>query len=145
MSMTIRPANPSDLPAVYALYSAQIADIPLEFAVTQVQFERDLNICRLYPNKEWFNPEAEIAIVVEVTGQVVAYANGGQILTGDFLMPDKTAFIRFMVAHRNYQGAAFAVIEAILKHLLPFKPEQILAFSPFLTPPFFGRLTGAMP
>lgn len=145
MPLIVRPAEPNDLRAVHALYSAQIADIPLEFAVSEVQFERDISTCRLYPHKDWFNPAAEIALVAEDEGQIVGYANAGQILTGDFLVPDRTAFIRFMVAHRNYQNAVYSILQGITQHLLSFKPAQILAFSPFLTPPFLGRLTGAMP
>ncbi len=145
MTLVVRPAEPNDLIAVHALYSAQIADIPLEFAVSEVQFRRDVATCRLYPEKDWFNPAAEIALVAENDGQIVAYGNGGQILTGDFLMPDRTAFIRFMVGHRDYHNAANLIIQGITQHLLSFQPVQLLAFSPFLTPPFLGRLTGAMP
>ena len=145
MPLTVRPAESHDLTAVHALYSAQIADIPLEFTVSQAQFERDLTTCRLYPNPDWYNAAAEIALVAEEDGAIAGYANGGQILLGDFLIPDKTAFIRFLVAKRNHQQVVFTLIQGLLKHLITFNPVQILAFSPFLTPPFLGRLTGAMP
>ena len=146
MTLTIRPFVTTDIPVLYALYMETRPVYPqIQLEVTAAQFTRDLFTSRVYAGKDWFDPTAEIALVAEQDGQIMAYANGCLLLNGDFLIPDRTAFIRFVLMRRGQREAAQKVIQQVTEHLLALEPDHVEAFNGMFTPNFFGYMGGGLP
>ena len=72
----VRKLIEADLESLYQLYLAQEKQIPYQPRTRFAQFAADLRTSRMYPDAGHYEPKAEIAIVAEVGGKVVAYANG---------------------------------------------------------------------
>jgi len=142
----IRSYTAADLPAVFDLYRRlpQQLDDPLLMA-SLAQFESDMHAGRLYQPLTCYMPSANIAVVAEQDGQIVAFASGGLLERGDFLVENGTAILRLIVGKRQHRDAVRAVIRHVTEHLQGFDPTRIQAFNAAMSPPFFGCLSGMLP
>ncbi len=146
MAVIIRPYTTTDLARVYELYcrNPQQVDDPI-FTPSVEQFSTDLKRGRLYQPAKIFNPNAEIALVAEKDGAIVAFGSGGQLAEGDFLVEADTAFIRLIIGDRKHKDAVRQIIRHLTQHLNALNPITLQAYNSVLTPAFFGCMSGMLP
>ena len=137
--IVVRPLERGDFDSLHRLYGALAAHIPYQPAVSAEQFEEHLTISSSVQPAGVFHPEAEIALVALQEGRPVAYANGCLVVGEDarWARPGQ-GFIRLVLADRDREEAARAVIGAVVAHLQGFGPECIKAFDVFFGPVFYG-------
>ncbi len=146
MAATIREQDDRDLPALYDLYMDILDTCPgIDLVPSRQQFCNHLKRPRLYAQEDWFDPKADIALVAENEGRIIAYANGRLLRKGDFLLADNTAIIQWALGGRQDRPVITAVLAEVLKHLQAFNPTGVHAFNGMTTPVFSGNLGGGLP
>ncbi|NNE22045.1 MAG: GNAT family N-acetyltransferase [Rhizobiales bacterium] len=146
MGTKIRPLVSADLPALFNLYCELQDTLPeVDLRVAQTQFSKHLSAARLYTPEDWYDKTADVALVAEDAGEIVAYANGRLLQKGDFLLADNTGLIQWALGRRQQKPAITAVIEAVLASLQKHNPVAVHAFNSMTTPIFFGNLGGGLP
>ena len=142
--MRIRKMTQADLAPLYQLYLAQEKQIPYQPKTRFAQFAADLRTSRSYPDTRHYEPKAEIAVVAEVGGEIVAYADGCKVNEARGLVKDNQAFIRMVIGSREHADAAKKVIRRVTQHLLKFSPDTLQAFSSYIAPVFRGFAGGKL-
>ena len=137
-SIRVRKMTQADLDSLYQLYLAQEKQIPHQPRTRFAQFAADLRVNKAYPDACNYEPKAEIAVVAEVGGKVVAYADGCQV------NDPQVAFIRMVIGAREHADAVRKVIRHVTRHLLKFNPDGLQAFSSFIAPVFRGFCGGKL-
>ena len=140
----IRKMSQADLVPLYQLYLAQEKQVPYQPKTRSAQFVTDLRISRMYPDVRHYEPKAEIAVVAEVGGKVVAYADGCKVNEAKGLVKDDQAFIRMVIGSREHADAVKKVIRRVTQHLLKFNPDVLQAFSSHIAPVFLGFAGGKL-
>ncbi len=140
----VRKMTQADLAPLYQLYLAQEKQIPYQPRTRFAQFAADLRVSRAYPDASHYEPKAEIAVVAEVGGAVVAYADGCKVNEAKGLVKGGQAFIRMVIGSRGQAEAVKKVIRRVTQHLLKFNPDVLQAFSSYITPVFRGFAGGKL-
>lgn len=145
MSIAVRLLCEDDFAPLYQLYCALAERIPYQPMVGAEQFAQQLTTSSSIQPAGVFHPDAEIAVVALDKGRPIAYANGCLIVDerAQWAKPGE-AFIRLVLADRNHERAARAVIAVVVAHLQTFKPESIKAFDVFFGPVFYGTGCGTL-
>ncbi len=99
----------------------------------------------MYPEKSHYDPKADIAVVAEADGKVVAFANGCKVIDAKGLVRTGDAYIRFIIADRRHPMAARRVVRKVVNHLQRFKPTSIRVFNSYIAPVFLGFAGGMLP
>ena len=137
MKLRVRRMSPEDLESIYRLYVEMEAQVPFQPRTRFTQFVRDLRVSRCYPDSEHYDPRAEIAMVAEVDGEVVAYADGCKNL-------EEQAFLRMVIGKPDHRQALCAVIRRVTRHLMRFEPQALIAFGSIIVPVFLGFSAGKL-
>ena len=140
----IRKIIQADLEPLYKLYLDQERQIPYQPKTRFAQFAADLRTSRIYPDVNHYEPKAEIAIVAEVGGQVVAYADGCKVNDAQGLVRSRHAFLRMVIGSPRHTDAVRKVIRRVTRHLLRFSPDGLRAFSSYIAPVFRGFTGGVL-
>ena len=140
----IRKMTQADLAPLYQLYLQQEDQVPYQPKTRFTQFASDLRTSRMYPDAQHYEPKAEIAVVAEVDGKVVAYGDGCKVKEAKGLVKDNQAFIRMVIGSREHADAVKKVIRRVTQHLLKFDPDSLQAFSSYIAPVFRGFSGGKL-
>ena len=131
---------------LYELYTRYQDGIIHQPKVRLDQFSSHLTISRVFRDKSRYDPEAEIAVVGESNGEIVAYANGCKVINaGAWGVNNNGAFIRFVLGDRQHRTATRLVIRKVVDHLGCKGAKSIGAFNSFISPVFLGYAGGFLP